>query len=208
MRLKLSYWKTLPWCLAGIGGDNVERARDAARSSIRRFEETLSGEHHLMTKRFLDPNFEGGLRGQLEDWLGGVEWGSPSIQELQEWVGALKLMRCSERQTEAQHKIISTVIKSGPSSSEAYVSTELRQGLVKYLWTNPSDLAAAAEEFAVISSGKGSSHTLAKFIGGPLCNPCKVLTDKEQKDSCFFVSLFQMLCVFDKQSRAIKINDK
>ena len=63
--MKTSFWtSSLPWLLAGLALPDDEDARSVARKAIRLFERadahlaTLYGRSHVLSKRFLDKDFQ------------------------------------------------------------------------------------------------------------------------------------------------------
>ena len=87
------------------------------------------------SKDFAGPGLP--LYGLLQDFIHGGDWDWDHLRPLKEMVGALVLMRCCERETEGQHRSLKQVLANAPSAGEAYLSTELRIGLVPELFSNP-----------------------------------------------------------------------
>ena len=143
VRLKTAHWQGLPWMLAGLALPDDEAARAIGRKAIRLFEMQLEQlpqqAHHLLTRRFLDPNFAGpgeSLRSELDDFLGGAT--RRSLPNFCCYVGSLALMKSVERTTEGMHRDIKLVLCRAPNASSSYISTEIRSNVFKHFLGDPA----------------------------------------------------------------------
>lgn len=110
LQTRTAHWNTLPYLLCALAVPDEDESRSAGRRALELFHRTgASGNHHRMTRRFLDPGFEPDksvpgdipLYEQLVDYLHGADLSD--LPQLQTWIGALRLIRVVERQTEARH---------------------------------------------------------------------------------------------------------
>lgn len=60
--VKIGYWRTLPHALCGLGHFDAAQAQASAAHVLRLWTKQTPGCNHLMSRRFLDPQFSG-LRG-------------------------------------------------------------------------------------------------------------------------------------------------
>lgn len=87
-----------------------------------------------MTRRFLSKDYEPSdindvaLRQSLDDFIDGAEL--HALPHLKKWIGALRLLRLVERETEGMHRSVNKVLSRAPNVSEAYISTERRSDLI------------------------------------------------------------------------------
>ena len=66
---KFGYWRLLPHVLCGLGHANPLKARQAAIRALELWENGGPSCAHVMTQRFLDPNFSGMPGNQLDEPL-------------------------------------------------------------------------------------------------------------------------------------------
>eukprot|EP00438_Fugacium_kawagutii_P008672 Skav218415 [mRNA] locus=scaffold4660:8100:9778:- [translate_table: standard] len=106
LQVKTVHWGQLPWLLCGLGMPDCEVARSCARKAIAAYEnDSIDALHamarrHPMVKRFLKPGGE--LRYLVDQFLLGANMAKDDdMRPLREWVGALRLIRIVERETEA-----------------------------------------------------------------------------------------------------------
>ena len=118
LTVKLTFWNSLPWHLAGIAHHNVELAREIGRQCLFLFDGLSSAarlqQHHL-TRRFCDPEFAGmddgpALRPELEQFVHGADLATSELRNISPWVVALALLRIEERSLEATHKDVQFMI--------------------------------------------------------------------------------------------------
>ena len=106
-KLKTVHWKKLPWLLCGIAVHEAELGRAIARTAMRMFDDEQNmdalitfGRRHPLSQRFLKKNHQ--LRALLDEFVQGADLATdPNLQPLREWVGALRMIRIVERETEA-----------------------------------------------------------------------------------------------------------
>ena len=105
--LKTIHWQKLPWILCGLAVHESERARAIARRAMQMFDDEQNidalitfGRRHPLSQRFLKRDQP--LRGLLEQFVQGADLTADAeLEPLREWVGALRLIRIVERETEA-----------------------------------------------------------------------------------------------------------
>eukprot|EP00973_Karenia_brevis_P007485 1013058-Karenia_brevis.AAC.1 len=123
-----------------------------------------------MTRRFLDPTFEGDHPGDkpLRDELLAFIWGTrmADLPNLSRWVGALRLIRIVERMTEGIHRDIKQVFSRAPSASDAYLSTELRSEQADHELNKPDLLQKLCEECQDLVTMSGKKQFVAFQLGG------------------------------------------
>lgn len=108
-KLKTAHWQKLPWLLCGLAVREQERARAIGRRCVQMFDDAgnmdamiIFGRRHPLTARFLNRNFAGqSLRTMLDQFLQGSDLSNdPDLGLLRQWIGALRLIRVVERETE------------------------------------------------------------------------------------------------------------
>lgn len=94
-RVKLSFWRQLPWVFCGLGHPCLATARACAARALALYKDSPpTTAHHCVTERFCNP--AGGIRASLEDFSRGAG----SLQdnaELELEVSKLRFVAVSER---------------------------------------------------------------------------------------------------------------
>lgn len=118
-KLKTMHWQRLPWILCGLAVHEPERARAITRQAVQMFDDEKNmdamitfGRRHPLSARFLNKDFAGeALRPLLDQFIQGADLAAdPDLSSLRAWVGALRLIRVVERETEASWLIHSVYL--------------------------------------------------------------------------------------------------
>jgi hypothetical protein len=106
LQTKTAHWQSLPWLCAGMAHPDEDIARRVAGDCLRTFAATAGpgARHHPLTLRLL----QGELRDSVEQFWYGAR--RESLGSLRTWLGGLRLLRVSERETEARHETTRTGI--------------------------------------------------------------------------------------------------
>lgn len=111
VQVKTAFWDSLPWYLCSLAVPDESVARQNASEVIRKFDSedrsrvASSGRAHRMTQRFCNYDFVGDdetdipLRPSLDEFIAGRP--RSSLPALSKWLGAFRLMRTNEQETEA-----------------------------------------------------------------------------------------------------------
>eukprot|EP00438_Fugacium_kawagutii_P020071 Skav228982 [mRNA] locus=scaffold1053:49742:50299:+ [translate_table: standard] len=109
-KLKSMHWQQLPWVLCGLAVREAEQARSIGRKVISMHDDGQNmdamitfGRKHPLSARFLRKTFgDGALRPLLDQFVRGADLATdPELEPLRQWIGALRLIRIVERETEA-----------------------------------------------------------------------------------------------------------
>ena len=116
-KMKCAHWQKLPFLLCGLAIRDVECAKGIARKAIALFDDKSNidamatyGRRHPLTARFLKKDFAGpdALRPLLEQFVQGADLSTDeSLGPLRAWIGALRLIRVVERETEESCHVLS-----------------------------------------------------------------------------------------------------
>eukprot|EP00435_Cladocopium_sp_Y103_P062809 s1023_g24.t1 len=97
--------------------------------------------------------------------------GSPrsSFPQLCKWLGALRLMRTCEQETEGLHRTVAQIKARAPNSTQAYISTETRLPAFENLFRDPLAVQELAVRHADLESGHEVAQAVAQLVGGRGC---------------------------------------
>eukprot|EP00971_Amphidinium_carterae_P336056 6472209-Amphidinium_carterae.2 len=105
LELKLAFWQTLPWKLAGVCNADLSLARMCAAECIQQYDSAAAlGEdmHHAVANKLLGQDTE--MRTMLERFLAGTPLETPLLKQLL----PLALMPTGERAIEMRHAVVNT----------------------------------------------------------------------------------------------------
>lgn len=144
LRVRLSFWQQLPWCLFGLGHRDANVAIDCARRSLALFEGSpVDHSHHSLTLTLCAAEGVGGAQLRL---FASRQRSLEELPFLQMMAAKLKFASVTERWIESLHSLAKRFIATAPNVSATHIAFHgIQLPLRTKLAEHPEDLKTLAE---------------------------------------------------------------
>lgn len=113
---KLSFWRYLPWALAGLAHEHEETAKHCAQRCLQMWEDQQSpppSPPHPLAAQMLSPSSRS--RAEMVEWSGGQR-GLEEFPYLEALIARFRFIAVAERWVEAQHAITKKILARAPAA--------------------------------------------------------------------------------------------